>query len=215
MDRRIFFSAGLGVLTLSPFSVKANSPVEGQHYVDVSPRQPTKDPKRIEVVEFFAYGCEHCYAFEPTLDAWQRRLPTDVLFRRVPVSFRAGPMVRHQQLYYAIETLGLVDRLHSKVFSAMHLEKKRLVSPEDITAFVARHGVDPAQFLQVIDSPGVAKKVKEADALAEGYKFRGTPSLGIDGLWLTNGELAGSNEQALAVTEHLIALAKRTRKARS
>lgn len=102
-------------------AISAHAPVfaqevfsEGKHYVEVSPTQPTRDPKRVEVLEFFAYSCSHCNAFEPALDAWQKKLPPDVLFRRIPVAFREGPMVVHQKLYFAIESLGLVDQLHHK-----------------------------------------------------------------------------------------------------
>jgi len=182
----------------------------GKHFLEVSPRQPTKDAKQVEVLEFFAYSCSHCSTFEPTLDTWQKKLPRDVLFRRIPVAFRED-LVIHQELYFAIEALGLVEQLHPKVFSAIHGERQKLGSTAEIAAFAAKHGTDGKRLVETMASFGVTAKVKQATALARGYSIEGTPSLGIDGRWLTSGSLAGSNARALAVAEHLIALAKKSR----
>jgi thiol:disulfide interchange protein DsbA len=209
MNRRDFttlsFGSALAGLSL-PAGVWAQGvPVEGRQYVKVSPRQPTLDPKRIDVVEFFWYGCPHCYSFEPALDAWQRKLPADVAFRRMPVAFRPAPFVLHQQLYFALETMGLVDALHRKVFYAMHVEKNPLDSFESIGEFVAKNGVDKVKFIEVMNSFGVQTKARQAAALSAGYRIDGTPALGIDGRFFTSGSLVGSNEGALAVADYLIA----------
>jgi thiol:disulfide interchange protein DsbA len=187
-----------------------DQPVLGTHYLAVSPRQPTRDPRQVEVLEFFAYSCHHCHDFEPALDAWQKKLPAGVLFRRIPVAFR-DDLVVHNELYFAIEALGLVERLHRKVFEAVHASSGQLKTPQEIGAFVAKHGVDPSAFLNTMRSFAVAGKVKQAFALATGYQIEGTPALGIDGRWLTSGAMAGSNPRSLAVAEFLVQLAKRTR----
>lgn len=181
-------------------------PVEGRHYVALQTRQPTRNA--LEVLEFFAYSCDHCNAFEPAIDAWQRKLPSDVLFRRIPVAFREDFVV-HQKLFFTLEALGLVDQLHSKVFMAIHSERNRLDTPEKIGAFVASHGVDRGRFIQTLDSFGVAAKVKQASALANGYGIEGTPSIGVSGRWLTSGSVAGSNPKSLEVAEYLIGLARK------
>lgn len=209
MNRRDFttlsFGTALAGLSL-PAGVWAQGvPVEGRQYVKVSPRQPTLDPKKIDVVEFFWYGCPHCFHFEPALDAWQRKLPADVAFRRMPVAFRPAPFVLHQQLYFAIETMGLVETLHRKVFYAMHVEKNPLDSFESIGEFVAKNGVDKVKFIEVMNSFGVQTKARQAAALSAGYRIDGTPALGIDGRFFTSGSLVGSNEGALAVADFLIA----------
>lgn len=213
MNRRDFttlsFGTALAGLSL-PAGVWAQGvPVEGRQYVKVSPRQPTLDPKKIDVVEFFWYGCPHCHSFEPALDAWQRKLPADVAFRRMPVAFRPTPFVLHQQLYFAIETMGLVDTLHRKVFYAMHVERNPLDSVESIGAFVAKNGVDKVKFIEVMNSFGVQTKARQAAALSAGYRIDGTPALGIDGRFFTSGSLVGSNEGALAVADFLIAQARK------
>ncbi len=210
MDRRQFSKVTVASLATAPALVAAQDrPVEGKHYSVLSSRQPTVDPKQVEVLEFFAYSCEHCHVFEPAIDAWQKKLPADVRFRRMPVAFRNGPMVMHQQLYFAIETLGLVEQLHRKVFNAMHVERQRFEKPDDVGSFAARNGVDPARLLNALNSFSVVAKAKQAMALADGYKMQGTPSIGVDGRWLTSGSMAGSNIKSLAVAEHLIGLAKK------
>jgi len=210
MDRRLCIQAAATSLGLMPFVTSAQAQfVEGKHYVVVSPRQPTKNPKQVEVLEFFAYGCGHCNTFEPAIEAWEKRLPPDVLFRRIPVAFREVPGVLHQRLYFAIEALGLVEQLHRKVFAAIHVGRQRLDKPDDIGEFVARNGVDQRRFMDTLGSFSVATKAKQATALVSGYKVEGTPSMGVDGRWLTNGTMAGQNEGSLAVAEYLISMAKR------
>jgi thiol:disulfide interchange protein DsbA len=209
IDRRNFSAVGLLCLATSPFGAAAQDrPVEGRHYVTLSPRQPTRDPRQVEVLEFFAYSCSHCHALEPVLDAWQRRLPKDVLFRRIPVAFNEK-VVLHQKLYFAIEALGLVGQLHRRVFDAIHVAHDHLGTPGEIAAFIARNGVDPKRFDDTMNSFGVASKVRQASALAVGYGIEGTPALGVDGRWLTAGSMAGSNAASLAVAEYLVGLAKK------
>lgn len=211
MNRRDFTllssAAALGVL---PTLANAQgAPIEGQQYVKLTQRQPTLDPKKIEVVEFFWYGCPHCHSFEPMLEAWVKKLPPDVTFRRLPVAFREVPFVLHQKVYFAIESMGLVDSLHRKVFAAMHVERNPLNTPEAVGEFVAKNGVDKAKFIEVMNSFSVATKAKQAAALSAGYKIDGTPAIGINGNYYTSGSLAGSMDRALAVTDYLIAQARK------
>lgn len=210
MKRRQFsagvLGAGLGIgMGLSFEAAAQGTPVEGTHYVRLSQPQPVQTPGKIEVIEFFWYGCPHCFHFEPQLEAWLKKLPPDVNFRRMPVAFREVPFVLHQKLYFAIEAMGLVEPLHRKVFTAMHVEHNPLSSPEAIGDFVAKNGVDRAKFLDAMNSFGVAGKAKQAAALSAGYKIDGTPAIGIDGRYYTSGSLSGSNERALAVTDYLLA----------
>ena len=211
IKRRVFCSLAFPLTLTVHTALKAQEQfVPGKHYVVVSPRQPTKDSKQVEVLEFFAYSCSHCSAFEPALEAWLKKLPRDVLFRRIPVAFRED-FVIHQQLYFALEAMGLVEQLHGKVFQAIHAERQRLVTHADIASFAAKNGADGKRLVETMSSFGVAGKVKQATALAGGYKIEGTPSLGVDGKWLTSGSQAGSNSRSLDVADHLIALAKKAR----
>ena len=176
----------------------------------VTPRQPTRDPRKVEVLEFFAYSCGHCHAFEPALDAWQRALPPDVLFRRIPVAFR-DELVPHNYLYFALEALGLVESMHRKVFDAIHVGGEKFDHPDAVARFADRHRLDTPQLMTAISSFAVASKAKQAFALAQGYKIDGTPALGVDGRWLTSGAMVGTNLKSLAVAEFLIGLARKKR----
>lgn len=205
MKRRQFALLALGV-AVTPLAASQEQFQEGKHFVALSQPQLTLDSKQREVLEFFAYGCSHCSAFEPTIDGWQKRLPQGVVFRRIPVAFRES-MVPQQRLYFSLEAMGLVEQLHPKVFHAIHVEKRRLDKPAEIADFIAAQGIDKERFMKTFDSFSVAMKAKQASALASGYKIEGTPSIGVDGRWLTNGSLAGSNERSLLVAEHLLRLA--------
>ncbi|WP_372527814.1 thiol:disulfide interchange protein DsbA/DsbL [Piscinibacter sp.] len=210
MNRREFsahvVAAGVGITSASLSTVvqAQGGPVEGTHYVRLSQPLPAAAGGKIEVIEFFWYGCPHCNALEPALDAWQKKLPADVAFRRVPVAFRDEPFVAHQRIYYALETMGKVDAMHRKVFYAIHSEHQRLDKAPEIAAFMTKNGIDGAKFLEVYNSFSVQTKVHQAKQLAEAYKIDGVPALGIQGRYFTSGSMAGSNEAALTVADFLI-----------
>ena len=164
---------------------------------------PHECQRKVEVVEFFGYWCPHCNAFEPSLDAWVRKLPAHVSFKRIPVAFQAAQEM-HQRLYFALEAMGQVDAMHRKVFSAMHVQKMRLDKEADIVALVTANGVDAAKFTDTFKSFTVQTKVRQARQLAEAYKIDGVPTIGIQGRYFTSPSLTGGAERALAVADFLI-----------
>lgn len=180
-----------------------NVPIEGTHYVRLSTPVATSSPGKIEVIEFFWYGCPHCNALEPALDSWARALPADVAFRRVPTAFSEA-WEPHQRIFYALESMNLVEAMHRKVFYAIHVKRMRLDRPADIVAFMASQGVDAAQFTQAYNSFGVVSKVRQATQLVNAYKIDGVPAIGVNGRFYTTGALAGSNERSLLVADYLI-----------
>ena len=193
--------------SLAPVMVQAQGkkPVPGTDYQVLDPRAPVEAPAgKIEVVEFFWYNCPHCATLEPTLNEWVKRLPKDVAFRRVPRRFADGE-VPQQQLYYALESMGLVDKLHAKVFAAVHGERRNLNRPEAIADWVAAQGVDRAKFMGQFSSFSVVTKATKAAQLQNAYRVDGVPALGVAGRFLTDGQMAGSNERALQVVESLMA----------
>jgi thiol:disulfide interchange protein DsbA len=205
-------SAGALPLALPGLAVAQDGPVEGTHYVRLSQPATTSSPGKIEVVEFFWYGCPHCNAFEPTLDAWSRKLPADVAFRRMPVALLEG-WAMHQRIYFALEALGQVDAMHRKVFYAIHKERAQLEKPADIAAFMAKNGIDGAKFLENLNSFTVQTKARQANQLAAAYKIDGVPTLGVQGRFSTAPSLpamGGSHERTLAVVDFLV---QRSRKA--
>ena len=213
--------AGLGGAGLSlPSAAQGGWPTEGTNYVRLQQPAAVAAAGKLEVVEFFWYECPHCNDFEPALEAWAKKLPGDVVLRRVPVWFQEVPFASQQRLFYTLETLGLSATLHRKVFAAIHNDRARLRTPEDIAAFALKNGADPIRFMTVYSSPEVAATCQKARQLAEAYKIDAVPAMGVQGRFYTNGNLANTgqpakgpaagNERLLAVVDTLLA---RVRKA--
>ena len=201
--------AGLGLAAWPAAHAQGSAPSEGQHYVRLGSPVAVSLPtgKAVEVVEFFWYGCQHCFAFEPVLESWVKKLPPDVFFRRVPAGFTATYQL-HQKVFYALEEIGQLDALHGKIFNAIHVQQKRLNSDSDVVAYLATQGVDEAKFSAAMKSFGVNTKVNRAKQLSEGYKIDGVPTLGVQGRFYTSVSLAGGPDRAVAVTDFLIQRAR-------
>lgn len=214
MNRRDFSAqvVGLGAAALSltqNVSAQGATPTEGTQFTRIEPAVPTQTPGKIEVLEFFSYGCPHCSAFEPSLDAWAKKLPADVAFQRVPVPFLMNPE-NFQRTYYALQTMGQVDAGQRKMFAAVHIEHARLDKPADIAALMAKNGIDAAKFLDVFNSFSVANSVTKAKRMTTAYKIDGVPMLAIQGRYLTSPGLANGHEGALAVADFLIQRARKS-----
>ena len=210
MQRRDFSrqlaGAGLGLAVTGLAQAQAPSFKEGTQYVRLSTPAPVSLPtadKKLEVVEFFWYGCPHCYAFEPALEAWVKKLPADVAFRQVPVGFMAQHQT-HQKLFYALEEMGQLGAMHRKVFNAIHQQNKRLGTEAEIVAFAAANGLDGGKLAAAMNSFGVTTKANRAKQLTDAYKIDGVPALGVNGRFYTSGALAGNHERALLVADFLI-----------
>ena len=211
MKRREFTqistSAALATATLWAGTAQAQTskPKAGTDYQILDPRAPVEaGAGKIEVVEFFWYNCPHCNAFEPTLQAWIGKLPKDVVLRRVPVAFQDS-FAPQQRLYFTLEAMGLVEKLHAKVFAAIHVEKKNLSTGEAILEWIAQQGVDKAKFVQQYNSFTVVTKVTKATQLQNAYKVEGVPALGLAGRYYTDGSMAGNMQRALQVVDVLSA----------
>ena len=211
LTRRDFSSCliGAGLGSALPGALAQAAPTDGVHYVRLAEPAPALAGK-IEVIEFFWYECPHCNALEPALDAWARQLPDDVAFRRVPVWFREEPFGPQQRLFYTLEALGLVPTLHRKVFQAIHGERTRLRTAEDVAAFALKNGADPIAFMTTYNSFGVQTKAQQARQTASAYKIDAVPAMGIQGRYYTNGNLAnaglppGPIDRMLGVVDALI-----------
>jgi thiol:disulfide interchange protein DsbA len=210
------FSLTLGALAASSTGLttafaQGRKPESGEDYLTLDKRAPVDTPVgKIEVLEFFWYSCPHCNAFEPALETWIKRAPPDVVVKRIPVAFRDdfGPQ---QKLFFAIEAMGLVDKLHAKVFHAIHTERQRLSQPEAIADWVAKQGVDKARFMEQFNSFSVAGKASRAVTLQNAYKVEGVPALGIAGRFYTDGTLAKTMNRALQIADFLIAEVRQSR----
>jgi thiol:disulfide interchange protein DsbA len=179
----------------------------GRDYTLVDP--PLATPKgKIEVVEFFSYGCPHCNAFHATLDAWAAKLPKDVTLRRVPVSFNRPAWAKLSRLYFALEASGEVGRLNGAVFKALHEDRVNFNSDEAMVDWAVKNGLDGKKFAAMLSSFGVQSMVMRADQEAVAARIQGVPSLVVDGKYLLNNEAAGSYTGLLSATDQLIAKAR-------
>ena len=179
-------------------------PIAGSDYQVLDARAPVEAPAgKIEGVEFFWYNCPHCNAFEPTLTDWVKKLPKDVAFRRTPVAFNDS-FVPQQKLFYTLDAMGLLDKLHAKVFAAIHVEKLNLSKGEAIVEWVGKNGVDQAKFLKEYNSFGVVTKAQKGSQLQSAYKVEGVPAMGVAGQFYTDGTMARSMERALLVVQSLV-----------
>jgi thiol:disulfide interchange protein DsbA len=198
-------TAALGLLSLPA----AAQPVVGRDFSVIEPAQPTNDPARIEVVEFFSYGCPHCHDLNPLIQKWAGNLPRDVLFTRVPVSF--NPFYKLMaQLFYALETTGDLSRLDAAVFAAIHDKGLKLVSERSITEWAVSQGVDARRFSEAWNSFSINAKMKRADQMAQSHRVQGVPAIAVDGRYLVGGK---SLRELLDLTDQVIAMRRDERNA--
>lgn len=183
-----------------------------EQYAPVNPPQPTSDPAKIEVIEFFHYGCPHCRDFDPLVQDWAKTLPEDVTFTHVPAIWGNPKLSALAQFYYAMETVGIADELHPKVFKAYQDGRVPLDTEEGAIQWVSDNGFDGKKFADAYKSFGVRGKVQRADQLARNYRIRGVPTLAIDGKFMTSASMSGSHESSLKVADQLISLIRQTKK---
>ena len=183
----------------------------GKDYIKLDRTIPTaSEAGKIEVIEFFWYSCSHCNAFEPTFAQWAKNAPKDVVVNRIPVAFRED-FAPQQRLFFTLEAMGLLEKIHIKVFQAIHVERLALNTDASILAWVEKQGVDKNKFADIAKSFGVASKLKRAVQLQNNFKIEGVPSLGVAGRFYVDGTLAGNMERALQVTESLLSQVRQGR----
>lgn len=176
---------------------------ESVGYEILSPAQPTSNPDKIEIIEFFWYGCPHCLSFEPLLETWVKSLPKNVEFIRQPAVF-SDLWGKHAKAYFTAEALGIVDKVHADFFDAIQNKKQNLETEDQLAKFFVEHGVKEADFHDTYNSFLVDAKVRKASATAGRYGISGVPAMIINGKYKTNGPLAGSHEKMLEVINQLI-----------
>ncbi|NOQ12898.1 MAG: thioredoxin domain-containing protein [Methyloprofundus sp.] len=176
----------------------------GKGYKDLAAIQPTQDPTKVEVIEFFWYGCPHCYQFEPLLEKWHANLPANVTFIRQPAVF-SKVWAKHAKAYFTAEVLDVVDKVHADLFHAIQVKKQKLTSEEDLAEFFVAHGVDKAAFHDAYNSFIVDTKMRQAKTMGPRYGITGVPAIVVNGKYLVNGKTAGSHEGMIKVINELIA----------
>jgi thiol:disulfide interchange protein DsbA len=190
-------------LTLVVLSVPALAAVTaGTEYRAIDPPQHPETVGKIEVLEFFSYGCPHCNEFSPIIGAWAAKLPKDVVFKRVATGLGRTAWTNLAKTYYALEATGDLKRLDAALFHAIHEEHLPLFDEKSISQWVGQHGVDPVKFNTAFESFGVNTRLNQAEEMVENYKIDGVPALAVNGKYLI---LGNSFEQLLANTDVVIA----------
>jgi thiol:disulfide interchange protein DsbA len=185
-------------------AAQAAAPVAGKDYTALSTPQPVEVPAgKIEVTEFFWYGCPHCNEFNPYLEAWVKKQGPDVVFKRVPVAFR-DDFIPHSKLYHALDALGLAQQLTPTIFNEIHVNKNYLLTPEDQAKFLAKNGVDPKKFMDAYNSFSTQSALQRDKKLMEDYKIDGVPTLAVQGKYETGPAATNSLPGTIQVLDYLV-----------
>lgn len=212
MKRILSLVAGMFMLGFLQTGVSlAAEPLAGREFKPIAP--PLASPKdKIEVIEFFSYACPHCSEFHPTISKWASKLPADVSFRRVPVSFGRPEWARLAKIYYSAEAIGELGKLDTAVFIALHEQRISFKNDDAVFSWVASKGVDAKKFAEAFNGFSMQSRVQRGDQDATAARIGGVPSLAVDGRYLVNNEAASSYEDLLRITDLLIAKARQERK---
>ena len=204
MQLRKAFSILFTLIGIAAFAPQALAQAP---FAALNPPQPTEGGGKIEVTEFFWYGCPHCYSMEPMIAAWLKTAPKDVVFKRVPTyNDNWAPMV---SMYYTLESMGLLDQYHGKVFDAIHKNNVNMNSKAKRDEWLKANGIDPAKFAEVEKSFTVATRIQRAKQLTNAYKVDTVPRFFVNGKYYTSGEQAGGPERVFTVIDQLVATARK------
>ena len=185
------------------FAFSSSTQAESSGYEELSRPQPTQTPDKVEVIEFFWYGCPHCYSFEPALSEWLKNKPENVEFIRIPAVF-SKLWGKHAKAYYTAEALGVVDKVHADFFDAIQNKRQKLTSEDDLADFFAAHGVDKQAFHEAYNSFLVDAKLRQAQAMAPRYGVTGVPAIIVNGKYKVTASLAKSQDNMINVMNELI-----------
>jgi thiol:disulfide interchange protein DsbA len=177
-------------------------------YGEINPPQPVESKDKIEVIEFFWYGCPHCYTLEPHIEAWLKTRPPDVEFRRVPAVFNQR-WSHDAAIYYTLEALGLVEKLHRPLFDAIHKSNLRTDNEAALGEWLQKNGVEPKKFMDTMKSFGVQSKTRRAVQQTIAYKIDGTPAMAVAGRYTVSAEQGRTQQGMLKAVDGLVAMARK------
>jgi len=197
------------LLVLFSVGLAHAQPTAGVEYRELATAQSTDTPGKIEVIEFFWYGCPHCYNFEPVITTWLKKLPKDVHFRRVPAMFNEEYALG-ARAFYALEAIGAEERLHKSLFDAIHTGSRlKVANQAALTEWLGKEGVDTKKFTAAYRSFSVESKLKRAAQLTQAYKIEGVPAMAVNGKYVVITDNIRSFEHLLAITDYLIELSRK------
>jgi len=184
----------------------AQAPGRNAPYVELNPPQPTETGGKVEVIEFFWYGCPHCYAFEPVLNPWIKKLPKEVVFRRVPAIFNEQWGVA-ARVYYTLEAIGETARLHTALFDAIHKDNLRITDESAMAAWLGKNGVNVDKYKAAYRSFGVEAQLKRAQQMTNAYRIDGVPAMAVQGRYVLSASVITDRQELLNATEQAIRMA--------
>ena len=176
----------------------------GVDFAEIKPPLQVDNPAKIEVVEFFSYACPHCNDLNPIVKKWAAKLPADVAFKRIPVSFNSPFYQLMAKLFYTLESLGEMEKLDAAAFDAIHVKGLKLIDEKSVQEWAVSQGVDAKKFSDAFKSFSVDSNVKRADQLSRAAKIPGVPALVVDGRYLVVGKNVKNHDELLALTEKVI-----------
>jgi thiol:disulfide interchange protein DsbA len=181
---KLFASFCLPLFVALAAGAQAQQPVLDKDYKLITPPQKPESGKKIEVIEFFSYACPHCADFQPALDDWLKRKPKDAEFRMVPMVFKES-WKAPAKLFYTLEAMGVLDKMHRKVYDAIHKENQQLFTDQAVIDWAAKQGLDKAKFEQLYNSFGIDTKVQRGVAMGRAYGVQFTPAIAVEGKYWT------------------------------
>jgi protein dithiol oxidoreductase (disulfide-forming) len=212
MLKNLFLAIAVIAIALPAYS-QVKQPVLGKDYLELSNLQPTETGNKIEVVEFFWYRCPHCYALEPSLEAWVKQLPPDTQFRLIPAVFNEEWAI-DARLHYALEVTGNVERLHQAFFNAVNSQGGATLRGQAYLNWaidwVAKQGVDRAKFEAALRSFTVDSKVKRAAQISQAYRLDGVPALAVQGRYVISAEQVGAPASMLTVADYVLSQVRKS-----
>jgi len=210
MTLRQVLSIAAATVAFAAGTALAQAPA--REYTVLNPPQPTEGGGKVEVIEFFWYGCGHCYTLEPFVEKWAAGLPKDVVFRRLPAVPNEG-WGQLASVYYTLEAMGQLDKLHKKVFDAIHKDQVNLNMKKVREEWLARQGVDMARYAEVEKSFSVVTRMNRARQLTAAYKIEGVPIVVVAGKYATSNTLTGGDtSRVMTVVDRLIDMARKEAK---
>jgi thiol:disulfide interchange protein DsbA len=178
------------------------------------PQQPLASGDQVEVIDFFWYGCPFCHELQAPFERWRKRMPADVVLRRMPV-VRHDNWGPHARIYFALEALGEVERLHLAVYRSYHVEELYMSKPDVMVQWAVKHGIDREKWLAAYNAPDMAQKIQRAKELTKSYDIQGTPSIVVDGRYLTSTSMTPNVAAIIPVLDGLIRQAREQRAEKS
>jgi thiol:disulfide interchange protein DsbA len=201
---RTFVAFCLATLLALPLAAGAQQ----FQYGELNPPQPTESKGKIEVIEFFWYGCPHCYSLEPYIETWLKKLPPDVEFRRVPAVFNSR-WGHDAAIFYTLEALGVLDKLHRPLFDAIHKSSLRTDNEAALSEWLQKNGVEPKKFMDTMKSFGVQSKLRRATQQTVAYKIDGTPAMAVAGRYTVSADQGRTQQGMLQVVDGLVDMARK------